>query len=240
MHGTFMTRSLWRLRTVTGRELMITTEAMKPGEASVLTLPDAALTLEPSELAKIETMTMKPWQRMAFDDVHIETRMLSVNVATPAWNVTVTSKQIYGLVKPLLNETHVHGKWEEEQRRLDLLLHGAFPQPDAHGIVGQSYQDGTVRHGKLDAYAADSPADLANNSTSERALWLAPMTTSAQAEGAIEGVYTDYKLANVFSTRFKFSRYDRVAMKAPAAKRTASTSEWDGAAAMKAGRKKEL
>ena len=66
------------------------------------------------------------------------------------------------------------------------------------------------------------------------------MTTSAQAEGAIEGVYTDYKLANVFSTRFKFSRYERVAKKVPAtSKRTASTSEWDGAASM-AGRKKEL
>ena len=42
------------------------------------------------------------------------------------------------------------------------------------------------------------------------------MMTSAQAEGAIEGVYTDYKLPSTFSTDFKFSRYALIA-RAPVA-----------------------
>ena len=52
------------------------------------------------------------------------------------------------------------------------------------------------------------------------------MTTSAQAEGAIDGVYTDYKLKNHLSTDFAFSRYSRVRHAPTAlAMRTASTSE---------------
>ncbi len=71
---------------------------------------------------------------------------------------------------------------------------------------------------------------------------LPPMTTSAQAEGAIEGVYTDYKLPNTASTNFAYSRYHRTVGQPPKqalAKRTASTSEWDGNKRW-AGRKREL
>lgn len=60
------------------------------------------------------------------------------------------------------------------------------------------------------------------------------MTTSAQAEGALDGMYTDYMLKSGASPEFKFSTYHRVA-KAGAARdllhtraRSASTSEWDG------------
>ena len=35
----------------------------------------------------------------------------------------------------------------------------------------------------------------------------------AQAEGAIEGTWTDYKLASDFATDFKYSRFDSVAAK---------------------------
>jgi len=232
VHGTFMTRALWRVRTPAGRELLITTEAMTPGEASVLTLPDTAISLEPgeieSEIAKMETVNMKPWQVRVQDELRIETRMLSVTVATPAWNVTITSKHIYGLLQPLLNETHVHGKWEEDQRRLDLQIHGAYPQPDAHGIIGQSYRNETRRDGKLDEYAADVAVRSPQLAGARRVLL--PMTTSAQAEGAIEGVYTDYKLADPLTTRFKYTRYDRVAQTSSATgrhQRTSSASDWE-------------
>lgn len=33
-------------------------------------------------------------------------------------------------------------------------------------------------------------------------------TTHAQAKGAIEGDYTDYKVASAYATDFKFSRFD--------------------------------
>lgn len=59
---------------------------------------------------------------------------------------------------------------------------------------------------------------------------LPPMTTKAQAEGAIEGVYTDYKVSGVLSTRFNYSRFDKMAQapKQKTVKRTASTSEYEG------------
>ena len=60
-----------------------------------------------------------------------------------------------GLVPPLLNDTHIHGRWEEDQKRFDISIKGAFPQPDAHGVIGQSYQDTRVRNGKLDTYAIE-------------------------------------------------------------------------------------
>ena len=67
------------------------------------------------------------------------------------------------------------------------------------------------------------------------------MTTSAQAEGAIEGVYTDYKLTGQLSTDFAFSRYSRVRQAPTAlAMRSASTSEWDGNKGSWTGRKRVL
>ena len=61
---------------------------------------------------------------------------------------------------------------------------------------------------------------------------LPPLTTSAQAEGAIEGVYTDYQLHNALSTEFVFSKFRLTAVPTKGlgaiGKRTASTTEWDG------------
>ena len=57
------------------------------------------------------------------------------------------------------------------------------------------------------------------------------MTTSAQAEGAIEGVFTEYKLAAPFDTAFKYSRFDdatpapAVAVAAPALSASAHSEE---------------
>ena len=183
---------------------------------------------------------MQPWQRLVFDDVSIETRMLTVSVESPMWTVNITSKPIYGLVQPLLNETHVHGHWQEDQRRFDILIHGTFPQPDAHGIVGQSYRDTSVRNGKLDEYGIDAFGGTTTQPDSEG--MLPPLTTSAQAEGAIEGVYTDYRLHNMWSTDFVFSKFRLAAMPTTGlgaiGKRTASTTEWDGKRWM--GTKREL
>ena len=84
---------------------------------------------------------------------------------------------IYGLMEPILNETHYHGRWEPEQRRFDVTVQGVFPQPNAHGIIGQSYRDSTVRNGKLDEYGAVSTPELIDSDGNGP-----EMTTSAQAE----------------------------------------------------------
>ena len=126
------------------------------------------------------------------------------------------------------NETHWHGRWDPEQRRFDIAIRGVFPQEQAHGVIGQSYRDGTIRSGKVDEYGATSTPGLVNG------MGVAPpMTTSAQAEGAIDGTYLDYRLSSPFETYFKYSRYR--ASPSPAVSgggrsgrffRTASTSEW--------------
>merc|ERR1711971_1181974 len=60
-----------------------------------------------------------------------------------------------------------------------------------HGIFGQAY-DG-------DKLAVNGAVDSDRASVS---------TTKAQAEGAIEGTWTDYKMESKFSTTFKYTRFD--------------------------------
>lgn len=240
VHGTFMTKAAWRVRTSSATHLLILADAMTPGELTVALLPSASAsassldsktkataanaTAAASASSAVETIALKQWQSVTFDDVTIQTRQLTVCVTTPAWTVNVTSKPIYGLVPPLANATHVHGHWSPMQKRLDLLVHGAYPQPDAHGVIGQSYRDGRVRHGQRDEYGVQAQPDAADSDG-----MLPAMTTKAQAEGAIDGVYTDYRLHRSSSTDFFYSRFHRAQQAlTPTTKRTASTSEWDG------------
>lgn len=216
VHGTFMTKAVWRIRTSAGKELSLSTDAMLRGRVDVNVL-------DPSSTS-VQSVSVTQWQRRTFDDVQVETRMLTATVTTEAWQVNVTSKPIYRLVPPFFNSTHNHGHWETDQKRLDLTVHGAYPQADAHGIIGQSYCDANVRNGKLDEYAINSAPTEADSDG-----MLPPMTTSAQAEGAIEGVHTDYRLRTCMSTDFKFSQYSRPALaRVSKTRRTAFTSEWDG------------
>jgi hypothetical protein len=62
-----------------------------------------------------------------------------------------------------------------------------------HGIFGQAYDD--------DEMAVNGAIDSPTGSE-----W----TTKAQGEGAIEGSIAEYKLADGFSTDFKYSRFDAV------------------------------
>ena len=61
-----------------------------------------------------------------------------------------------------------------------------------HGIIGQSFATpGVARNGKIDIYP-----------------YSGEFTTSAQAEGAIEGTAAHYEVAGPHSTQFAFSRFD--------------------------------
>ena len=201
VHGTFMTRAYWRVRTSSGRHLLIWADAMRRGEVDVLVLQQGA---------PAGSRRLGPWQTASWDEVHVSTRMLTAIVATRAWQVNVTSKPIYGLQLPVLNASHYHGKWEVEQRRFDVAIRGAFPQPSAHGVIGQSYRDTVVRHGRLDEYGAAATPELIDSDGNGP-----DMTTAAQAEGAIDGVYTDYRLPAPFSVEFPYSRFDASEPDAP-------------------------
>lgn len=192
-----MTRASWRVKTSSGRELVVTADAMNRGEATIKLQPTATQ-------REVESVALKPRMSKSFDDVKISTEMLTVSVETSEWTINVTSKPIYGLVQPIINETHVHGRWLVDQRRFDVVVTGVYPNPEAHGVVGQSFRGGAMKPGRLDDYDIEHRPELASSEG-----MLPPFTTSAQAEGALEGVYTDYKLPSAFSTGFKYSAYSK-------------------------------
>jgi len=76
-----------------------------------------------------------------------------------------------------------------------------------HGLIGQSWDgDQIAISGRTDDYYS-VPAGHT-------------FTTSAQAEGAIEGSYRDYQMSSPFATAFRYSRFDA---KVPTPPRNAST-----------------
>ena len=65
----------------------------------------------------------------------------------------------------------------------------------AHDLLGQTYDgDGSPTSGKGDDYRKHAEGS--------------PVRTRAQAEGTIEGVADDYRLAHPFATEFRFSRFE--------------------------------
>ena len=86
-------------------------------------------------------------------------------------------------------------------RRLDMEISLRVPEPalmaQPHGIIGPGW-DGTgkPRKGKTDTYPKEGS-----------------ITTSAMAEGAIEGVPTDYQISSPYETRYTYSRFDAVPRK---------------------------
>lgn len=112
------------------------------------------------------------------DDVTIRVREGKATIATPTWLIVSTVVQTSKAHFINLNFKQV---------TLDARV---LP----HGIIGQSYDgDGIAVDGAKDVYNSMSGGET---------------TTAAQAEGAIEGVYTDYAMASPFATDFKFSRYN--------------------------------
>ena len=80
------------------------------------------------------------------------------------------------------------------KHRLDVSFSArgdALTRDKPHGIIGQSYATpGLERHGKKDVYP-----------------WAGSYTTSAQAEGAIDGTASDYEVVSAHATKFTFSRF---------------------------------
>ena len=87
---------------------------------------------------------------------------------------------------------HVFSHIKGPKRRLDFKLYNHGQNILVHGLLGQSFVK-NISSGKLDVYPQAGE-----------------FTTSAMAEGAIEGVASDYEVFNPFSTYFKFSMYDKV------------------------------
>jgi len=87
---------------------------------------------------------------------------------------------------------------EPWSHKLKLSMAPRVPEADMkvkpHGIIGQSFDGDDVGiNGAVDAYATTKPGTK--------------LTTTAMAEGAIEGEPADYFMASKYATEFKFSRF---------------------------------
>jgi len=111
----------------------------------------------------------------------------TVVVSDGRWKVSVTSKEFPNAVaNPGKYLLHV---------KVETLYDADHDVVAPHGLIGQSYDgDGVGVDGAQDDYRSAG----------------AEFSTSAQAEGAIEGAAGDYKLGSSFATNFKFSRFDAV------------------------------
>lgn len=112
----------------------------------------------------------------------IKTEYGSARVELPEWELNIVARRVWNRV-------------DGPKHRLDLAMKPTAAEHDLsawpHGIIGQSYDgDGKAISGKQDNYSA------------------AVVMTEAMAEGAIEGVASDYRVASAFETAFKYSRFD--------------------------------
>jgi hypothetical protein len=121
---------------------------------------------------------------LVVDDVIVSMVGKTLSVRNSKWLFTATTSP------------YPFGKLETNKNKvlLDVAVQPLYdPDTDAvapHGILGQAYdQDKIAVDGKLD-----------EEKTGET-------TTTAQAEGAIEGTWEDYIMADKFSTEFKYSRF---------------------------------
>jgi hypothetical protein len=194
VHGSAMKAAAWSFRTnETGR--LVTVEYNASAE-----LPNRALIrVSDSKAAVWLGHGSRPFK---LENVRVEMREkkqvgmgrrgawhgMALIVSSGLWRTNVWNKPFpnfaANLGKALLN-IHIEP------------LYDADSDPVApHGLIGQSYDgDGQAVNGKMDDYSE------------------AEVITEAMAEGAIEGVASEYKMAEKWATAFKYARFDATAAK---------------------------
>lgn len=111
--------------------------------------------------------------------------MATVTIDVPEWTFTIQNRPVY---KRISGPKH----------RLDMAAQPKVDDADfavqPHGIIGQSFDgDGRPRFGKLDQYP---PRNVARE-----------FTTTAMAEGAIDGVAAHYEVRGPYAVDGQFSRF---------------------------------
>ena len=110
------------------------------------------------------------------------------------WQLNVSHHPVYRKV-----EGPSDWRYDIAIRPLDRRDPAAFgrssPTCFSHGIIGQSFDgDGLAVDGQRDDYSGHEE-----------------LTTRAMAEGAIEGAASDYRVADAYTTAFRYSRFERSA-----------------------------
>jgi hypothetical protein len=209
VHGTHFTEAFFTLRTNrTGTIITAKADALITPWVDPITY--VAISGKEKYPIKLSASTRPTF---TIEDVNITAISGSkVVVRGSTWEVSLTRRLLY---KPLPES--------KTKNFLDLAIRRISKDPTArtsHGVIGQSFDTNhrITKDGKLDDYSTDE------------------VTTTAQAEGAIEGLYTDYMVAAPFQTTFKYSLFDAAPEKLTAASKaeallTEAYSETDDAAA---------
>ena len=130
--------------------------------------------------------TLGPHSSRVCDELSVETDMSTLKVRAAEWDVQLRGMPVYRRVRGPSHRIDVKIK-----QKVGDAAFAAQP----HGIIGQSFDgNSTARRGKLDVYPSRSLA--------------AEFTTTAWAEGAIEGVANEYAVGTRYATDFKYSRFD--------------------------------
>lgn len=127
--------------------------------------------------------SMSPHTKRVCDDVVFSVDMSTLSIDALEWSFRIQASPVYG---SRLGPT----------RRLDLTceFRGNETLVRPHGLIGQSYDGGLLpRQGQTDEYPPPNSNTV--------------FTTTAEAQGAIDGHADDYVLAAPESTSFRFSRF---------------------------------
>jgi len=195
VHGSRMEKLAVMVRTSTGRLITIEYNATE-------TFPFTALVhqrSEPSHHLMLLTSDKKTAKEYEIDNVKLSMRVKKVGLLTNGGHGTTLiindgHWEVSAMAKPFPNPRAHPGK-ALLNVKLQALYDADKDVVAPHGIIGQSYDGDNVRvDGRTDDYA---------NAGAE-------MTTSAMAEGALEGQASDYKMASRFATDFKFSRFGAI------------------------------
>jgi len=189
VHGSAMKAAAWVIRTnVTGKVVTIEYNASAADRTAAFVkvsgIPAGIWVHHGQKPFVLENVRVEMRERKISGATHknLHGVALLVQVAD-MWQMTVWSKPYPNAAanpgKALLN-IHIEA------------LYDADEDPVApHGLIGQSYDgDATPVDGELDDYKGKE------------------ITTKAMAEGALEGVASEYELKHKFATHFKYSRFD--------------------------------
>ena len=193
VHGSAMKSAAWVIRTnLTGKLITIEYNASSTEKTAasikVSDAPSAVWLSHGKKAFELENVHIEMRERVLSGVGKKAFHGVALTVSTGLWRTTVWSKPYPNAAlnagKALLN-IHIEA------------LYDADSDPIApHGLIGQSYDgDKMPMDGELDDYESKE------------------VTTTAMAEGALEGVATEYELHHKFATRFKYSRFDATAAK---------------------------
>jgi len=181
VHGTKMAAAFWKVVVPSGRVVTVEYDADTPTHVAVNVTTRVNVNVNGNMVERKTVHADSP--RLVIENVVVELKDKSA-VVTTANKWELVAKQ----------SPFPFGNLNKKQSLIDVTVNALYDADNdvlaPHGIIGQSYDgDNLAVDGKIDSRSGNET------------------TTSAQAEGAIEGHYSDYKMGGPYETDFKFSRF---------------------------------